>query len=925
MAPSRRRALERQVEATGSRDLGGTFRLLEVPAGSVTGAIRALSGEPDVRAAEPNYLAAESATPNDQSFGLQWALRNTGQAVNGTSGTAGADENATKAWSLATGSRSVVIAELDTGVNYKHPDLAPNIWSNPGGVGGCPAGTHGYNVLLGTCDPMDDDAVYGGHGTHVAGIMGAAGNNKIGVAGVNWKTSILPVKWVYGAGYGTSADLISGLNWILQAKKSGVNVQVVNDSDVFFGDAYSQALSDQIDTLGNNGILFVTAAGNTSDNNDDPSVRRYPCGYDRPNEICVTASDQNDQLPGYANYGPATVDLAAPGDNIYSTLRNGQYGYLSGGSMASPQVAGAAALIASVNRNLTPAQLKTTILEHVDPVPALAGLVRTGGRLNVCNAIPQCAPSTPDPSPFNISVPVLTPTASAPQTPSPEPQVGQAVSTSTGSWDHSPSTFDYQWTACDATVTICAPIDGATSANYVPVSSDVGSTLQAVVTATNAAGSTTAVSVPSQVVQPAAPPQTFGKTTVGASLDAGDADYTRVDAVATDQASAVSKLTIYLERAKSGQQVLRGVIYADNRGSPGALIATSAETTFGAAATSGWYDLGFAAAVTLQPGRYWIGLLTGQTSDVFALRYDNATTNAGAVTASPYSQGAANPFGSARLQTEQISIYATYGPTAPPAAPTNQTPPVVTGTATRGSTLTTSNGVWANGPTTYAYGWQRCDSSGAACVAVDGATSNTYVTVSSDIGSALRAVVTATNAAGSTTAVSAATPVVTGTATSRSVGVTTVGPQADRMLADRKRVNAFPLSAAGSVTKLSMYLEPTSTVGSQQVRGVLYADSAGSPGGLLGASDPITFSSSGPAGWYDLTFPSAVALTPGSYWIGVLSGATSYVAGFRWTTVGGARSYNYNSYATGPTALFGSAPSVDSEEMSIYATVVQAG
>src|SRR5207247_2039080 len=125
----------------------------------------------------------------------------------------------------------------------------------------------------------------------------------------------------------------------------GVNVRVVNDSATFVGTAYSQALSDEIDVLGANDILFVTAAGNTGDNNDNTAVRRYPCGYNRPSEICVTASDQQDRLPSWANYGPNTVDLAAPGDNIYSTLRNGTYGYVSGGSMASPQVAGTAALI----------------------------------------------------------------------------------------------------------------------------------------------------------------------------------------------------------------------------------------------------------------------------------------------------------------------------------------------------------------------------------------------------------------------------------------------------------------------------------------------------------------------------------------------------------------------------------------------------
>src|SRR5439155_4365513 len=199
------------------------------------------------------------------------------------------------------------------------------------------------------------------------------------------------------SGSGSTSDLITALEWLVQAKRQGVNVRVVNDSATFVGTAFSQALSDEIDRLGANGILFVTAAGNTGDANGDPDVRRYPCGYDRPTEICVTASDADDRLPSWANYGAATVDLAAPGDHVYSTLRNGTYGYVSGGSMAAPQVAGAAALILS-RADLSVSALKAALLDSVDPVPALSGLVRTGGRLNVCRALPGCA-AQPAPAP----------------------------------------------------------------------------------------------------------------------------------------------------------------------------------------------------------------------------------------------------------------------------------------------------------------------------------------------------------------------------------------------------------------------------------------------------------------------------------------------------------------------------------------------
>jgi hypothetical protein len=206
---------------------------------------------------------------------------------------------------------------------------------------------------------------------------------------VNWSTTILPVKWLDSSATGSTSQLISALDWLVQAKAAGVNVRVVNDSATFVGTAYSQALSDEIDLLGSDNILFVTAAGNTGQDNDNPAFTRYPCGYDRPSEICVTATDQNDQLPSWANWGATKVDLGAPGESIYSTLRNGTYGYINGGSMAAAQVSGAAALILSTG-DLSTTNLQADILNNTDPIPALTGKTRTGGRLNICKAIPTC-------------------------------------------------------------------------------------------------------------------------------------------------------------------------------------------------------------------------------------------------------------------------------------------------------------------------------------------------------------------------------------------------------------------------------------------------------------------------------------------------------------------------------------------------------
>ena len=368
--------------------------LLSVPPGREVATATALRAQSNILYAEPDYLMTLAGVPNDPSFSEQWAAQNSGQTVDGITGTAGADEKAVAAWSVTTGTRSVVIAVLDGGVDYNHPDLAANIWTNPAGINGCPPGTHGYNVLNSTCDPMDDLTVASGyfsHGTRVAGVLGAVGNNGIGIAGVNWTTTILPVKWLDSTAWGTTDELLSAIDWVLAAQAAGVNVRIVNNSATYVGTEFSQALSDEIDLLGQHDILFVTPAGNTSENNN--TTARYPCNYDRANKICVAASDQGDALPSWANWGATTVDLAAPGANIYSTERGSTYGFQDGSSFAAPQVAGAAALILSVE-DMSATDLKARILDNVDPLPSLTGLVRTGGRLDICKALPGCGTFT---------------------------------------------------------------------------------------------------------------------------------------------------------------------------------------------------------------------------------------------------------------------------------------------------------------------------------------------------------------------------------------------------------------------------------------------------------------------------------------------------------------------------------------------------
>lgn len=339
-----------------------------------------------VLASASTAVASQSVRPNDPSFGLQWGLANTGQSVNGTVGTSGADVDATEAWAVTTGSPTPVVVVLDSGIQLNHPDLAANIWTNPGGIGGCAAGTHGYNVVPvpPTCDPSDDN----GHGTHVAGIIGAVGNNGVGIAGSDWHATLLPVKFINAKGSGANGKLVKALDWILQIKSEGVNVRVVNDSGTWTRTLYSSAVATRLQQLSDAGVLFVAAAGNSGTNID--TTPRYPCSYQVANEVCVTATDQKDALWTKSNYGPSTVDLAAPGVNIYSTLPGSTYGFMNGGSMAAPLVSGAALLALAQSPTLTLSGLKSRLLAAVDPLASLSGKVRTGGRLDLCRALVGC-------------------------------------------------------------------------------------------------------------------------------------------------------------------------------------------------------------------------------------------------------------------------------------------------------------------------------------------------------------------------------------------------------------------------------------------------------------------------------------------------------------------------------------------------------
>ncbi|HVF66985.1 MAG TPA: S8 family serine peptidase [Pyrinomonadaceae bacterium] len=354
---------------------------------------------PEVEYAEPNFeikvdpLAADSIRsrfvssdtwngPNDPLLSEQWGLINTGQRE----GKSGADVSAGYAWERTHGSRKVVVAVLDSGVDYTHEDLSSNIWHRPADMEmyfdkelGFVDDYNGFSAVDRLRDPMDEN----GHGTHCAGIVGAEGDNAKGVAGVNWQVEIMPLKFMGRGGFGTTKDAVEAINYVIERKAAGVNVRVISAS--WGSRQKSKALEDVIRKAGEADILFVAAAGN--DGMDADKTPHYPSNYKLPNVIAVAALDRKDQLAGFSNYGATSVHIAAPGREILSTWLDGAYEEHSGTSMATPFVAGVAGLVLSVEPNLSVKELRERLLGTVDKTDALKGKVSTGGRLNAARAV----------------------------------------------------------------------------------------------------------------------------------------------------------------------------------------------------------------------------------------------------------------------------------------------------------------------------------------------------------------------------------------------------------------------------------------------------------------------------------------------------------------------------------------------------------
>jgi len=362
--------------------------------------LAALKDNPLIQYAEPNwiYRTADSGIPDDPEFGKLWGLQNTGQLdAAGQLGLAGADIGVVPVWQRGlTGNRDVVVAVIDSGVDWEHPDLASNIYLNPGEAGdkssngidddgnGFVDDVRGWNFAAKNNNPMDDN----NHGTHCAGTIGAAGGNGTGVTGVNWKVSILPLKFLTAQGNGTSANSIEAVNYARMMK-----VRVINNS--WGGGGYSKIMEDAIKAARDEGILVINASGNEKSSNDDKP--HYPSNYNVENMVAVAATDNRDQLASFSNFGKRTVHVAAPGVKILSTIPKNKYAAASGTSMAAPHVSGIAALLLSVHPEWTYAEIKDRLIRTSMRAQGLRTRVLAKGRVSVANALDGFVPPNDEP------------------------------------------------------------------------------------------------------------------------------------------------------------------------------------------------------------------------------------------------------------------------------------------------------------------------------------------------------------------------------------------------------------------------------------------------------------------------------------------------------------------------------------------------
>ena len=369
------------------KSFGGELLRLQLPQGiELAEAIAAMKSDGRVAYAEGNQVIrledvqnhGEVSGPNDLDSKL-WGLNNTGQ----DGGKAGADISALKAWEVTTGDNSAngpLIAVIDTGIDYNHPDLKANMWVNTGEIpgdgidndgNGVIDDVYGYNAQANTGNPMDGHS----HGTHCAGTIGAVGNNGEGVTGVMQNAKMMAVK-IFSDSGSTSTDAI--VRGLMYAAKMGATIT----SNSWGGGPFSQAIYD---AFASNPALHVIAAGNSNYDNDKRD--NFPSNYDLDNIVAVAATTRNDERASFSQWGATKVDVAAPGHQIWSTIPGGKYGNKSGTSMATPHVSGVAGLIASAYPDASNAEIKERLIKGSDPVPALVDISVSDGRVNAAKSL----------------------------------------------------------------------------------------------------------------------------------------------------------------------------------------------------------------------------------------------------------------------------------------------------------------------------------------------------------------------------------------------------------------------------------------------------------------------------------------------------------------------------------------------------------
>jgi subtilisin family serine protease len=536
------------VAASPASARAAAYARLQAAATSVTKSAGATSGQ---------------YAPADSGFGEQWDLLNTGQL----SGTAGDDVDATRAWDIEPGGNAAVtVGVVDSGVEFNQPSLAhANLYTQGAQVGGdgstagstqsCAAASYGCSFVGSGGTPSDDN----GHGTATAGEIFARWDEGT-YAGVAPESTLIVAKVLDGANQGTTAQEAEGLDYVADRGARVVNVSIAGSQSA----AAHEAIASHPQTL------FVAAAGNAAAD-DDGSSASYPCADPSPNVICVAASDANDQLASFSNYGANTVDLAAPGVRIATLTREGSSSAYSGTSFAAPLVTGVAALAFALRPNASVAQVKQAILETVDTRTSLSGKTLTGGRLNAYRTLTDLIALSPAAPPVSTSAPTVSGTAS----------IGGELSASAGTWSGNPSTTAVSWERCDSAGGHCQLIAGASGVRYVPTAADSGQTLRAEVLATNAAGAEIAFSVPTAQVGPtptaaegnadttSTPQIAAGSSSGSASIAAPTATATRIAApsasVTAPFARTSARVVLSVKFLATGSPAVRVLLHSAGR------------------------------------------------------------------------------------------------------------------------------------------------------------------------------------------------------------------------------------------------------------------------------------------------------------------------------------------------------------------------